>query len=323
MKKVLILTGLSGSGKSTFARRFCAENSNWLRINRDDLRRSLLTISLAEYANTWPDVERNRIETIVNELQITAILEGIRGGWHVLIDNTNLKLSYLNEFKKLLSSHFDDVEIQYRLMDVPVDECIQRDKYRDDSVGEAVIRRQAEQLAILKKKFKFQTERLTRNATFQREQNAQGTGPLLPRCVLVDIDGTVADKGDRLPFDWHRVGKDTPKWPIIRLVQAMRASGYAIVFFSGRDAVCRSETIAWLNEHFGWQSESTAASDYELFMRPQNDSRQDSLIKQELFEQHILGRYYVEFVVDDRQQVVDMWRRTLGLTCVQVDYGNF
>jgi len=33
--------------------------------------------------------------------------------------------------------------------------------------------------------------------------------------------------------------------------------------------------------------------------------------------------YFVEFVVDDRQQVVDMWRRTLGLTCVQVDYGDF
>ena len=58
-------------------------------------------------------------------------------------------------------------------------------------------------------------------------------------------------------------------------------------------------------------------------MRPQNDNRKDALIKRELFEQHILGQYYVELVVDDRQQVVDMWRRTLGLTCVQVDYGDF
>ena len=313
MKYVLLLTGLSGSGKSTFARKFCTENANWLRVNRDDLRRSLLPVSLSEFWNTWPDQEKNRIETLVNELQKTAILDGLARGWHVLIDNTNLKLSYINEFRKLLSGHFDEVEIRYALIEAPIEECIQRDKYRDDSVGEAVIRKQAEQLAVFKKNFKFQTEILTRSAVFQRVQDES-----LPHCILVDIDGTVADKGDRSPFDWHRVGLDTPKWPIIRLVKAMRASGYTIVFFSGRDAVCRPETTTWLNQQFDWQP-----TDYGLFMRSKNDNRTDSIVKQELFEQHILGRYYVEFVVDDRQQVVDMWRRTLGLTCVQVDYGDF
>lgn len=312
MKHVLILTGLSGSGKSTFARQFCAENANYLRVIRDDLRRSLLPVSLPEYWQTWSDKDKNRIENLVNELQKTAIVDGLARGWNVLIDNTNLKLSYLNEFRKLLAAYFDEVEIQYKLIDTPLAECIQRDRARTDSVGEAVIRRQAEHLAVLKKNFKFQPETLTRSPVFQRIQDES-----LPRCVLVDIDGTVADKGTRSPFDrpaarWHHVGLDTPKWPIIRLVKAMRESGYAIVFFSGRDAVCCSETTVWLNEHFGWQT-----TDYALFMRPERDNRKDSIIKQELFTRHILGRYYVEFVVDDRQQVVDMWRRTLGLTCVQ------
>ena len=309
----MILTGLSGSGKSTFARQFCAQNFNWLRVNRDDLRRSLLPVSLPEYWQTCPEREKNRIENVVNELQKTAILDGLGRGWHILIDNTNLKLSYLNEFRKLLNEHFDAVEVSYQLIDVPVAECIQRNKYRDDSVGETVIRKQAEQLVALKKNFKFRPETLTRPDVFQRVQDQT-----LPRCILVDIDGTVADKGARSPFEWHRVGEDTPKWPIINLVKAMRASGCAIVFFSGRDAVCRSETTDWLSERFGWP-----ATDYELFMRPRNDSRKDSIVKAELFGQHVAGRYYVEFVVDDRQQVVDMWRRTLGLTCVQVDYGDF
>ncbi|GAB4022709.1 phosphatase domain-containing protein [Spirosoma koreense] len=313
MKKVIVLTGLSGSGKSTFAQRFCAENPNWLRVNRDDLRRSLLTVSLAEYYGTWPEPKRNRIETIVNELQTTALLEALNRGWHVLIDNTNLKLSYINAFRRILTTHFDAVEIQYRLLDTPIEECIWRDKYRDDSVGEAVIRRQADQLTSLKGKFSFQTEVLTRHPAFQRQQDDS-----LPRCVLVDIDGTVAIKGDRSPYDWQRVGIDSPKWPIIRLVQSLRSSGYRVVFFSGRDAVCRSETSAWLEQYFGWQS-----TDYSLFMRSQNDQRKDAIIKKELFEEHIVGRYFVEFVIDDRQQVVDMWRRALGLTCLQVDYGDF
>ena len=318
MRKVMILTGVSGSGKSTFARRFCAENPNWLRVNRDDLRKSLLTVSLPEYWDTWSDLKKNGIETIINALQKAAILEGLKQGWHVLIDNTSLKLSYINEFRRLLAANFDEVEIQYKLLDVPLEECIQRDKYRNDSVGEAVIRKQADQLAVMKKTFQFQKETLRRNPAFQRVQDET-----LPRCVIVDIDGTVAtmgnrSQGSRSPFDWHRVGEDTPKWPVINLVKAMRASGYAIVFFSGRDAVCRPYTIAWLNEHFGWQE-----LDYALFMRPEKDNRKDSLIKYELFERHVQGCYYVEFVVDDRQQVVDMWRRTLGLTCVQVDYGDF
>lgn len=313
MKKVLILTGLSGSGKSTFARQFCVQNPNWLRVNRDDLRRSLLPVSLPEYWQTWSDREKSRIENVVNELQKTAIVDGLSRNWHILIDNTNLKLSYINEFRQLLSAHFDAVEVSYQLLDVPMAECIQRDKYRDDSVGEAVIRKQAEQLATLKKNFKFRPETLTRPDVFQQAQDAT-----LPRCILVDIDRTVADKGDRSPFEWYKVGLDTPKWPIINLVKAMRASGYAVVFFSGRDAVCRPETTDWLSEHFSWP-----ATDINLFMRPKNDNRKDSIVKAELFAQHIAGRYYVEFVVDDRQQVVDMWRRTLGLTCVQVDYGDF
>lgn len=313
MKKVLILTGLSGSGKSTFARRFCAENPNYLRVNRDDLRRSLLPVSLAQYWQTYNEQEKNRVETLVNELQKTAILEGLHRGWHVLIDNTNLKLRYLNEFRKLLARHFDQVQIRYQLIDTPVDECIRRDQPRDDAVGEAVIRKQAEQLTTLRQNFRFQTEILTRPAAFRREQDAS-----LPRCILVDIDGTVADRGSRSPFEWHRVGEDLPKWPIINLVKAMRASGYAVVFFSGRDAVCRPDTEEWLYRQFGWYG-----PDYELYMRPEGDNRQDAIVKHELFDQYIVGRYYVEFVVDDRQQVVDMWRRQLGLTCVQVGYGDF
>lgn len=314
MKKVIILTGLSGSGKSTFAQRFCLENANWLRVNRDDLRRSLLPVSLGEYWKTWPDQEKDRIETLVNELQKTAILEGLRRGWHVLIDNTNLRQRYFNEFRKLLMAHFDEVDVSYKLMDTPLEECIRRDSARPDSVGEDGIRRQAEQLATLKANFKFEPEILRRNAT----ANGPASGPSLPYCILVDIDGTVAQRGDRSPFDWHRVGIDTPKWPIIRLVQSLKASGYTIIFLSGRDAVCRSETMAWLEQYFDWKS-----ADYHLFMRPRNDNRKDFVVKHELFDQHIRDRYQVELVIDDRQQVVDLWRRTLKLTCVQVDYGNF
>ena len=45
-------------------------------------------------------------------------------------------------------------------------------------------------------------------------------------------------------------------------------------------------------------------------------------MKEEIYQQHIAGQYNVKFVLDDRQQVVDMWR-SLGLTVFQVDEGDF
>ena len=57
-------------------------------------------------------------------------------------------------------------------------------------------------------------------------------------------------------------------------------------------------------------------------MRPENDNRQDSIVKREIFEQYIKGVYDIEFVLDDRNQVVEMWR-SLGLKCLQVQEGDF
>ena len=37
-KKVLILIGIPGSGKSTWSTEFVKENKDWVRINRDDFR---------------------------------------------------------------------------------------------------------------------------------------------------------------------------------------------------------------------------------------------------------------------------------------------
>jgi hypothetical protein len=57
-------------------------------------------------------------------------------------------------------------------------------------------------------------------------------------------------------------------------------------------------------------------------MREAGDSRKDSIVKQELYERHIKPSYDVFVVLDDRNQVVDMWR-SLGLVCLQVAPGDF
>ncbi len=312
IQQVLILTGISGSGKSTFAKTFCSETPNWLRVNRDEIRKSLITGNLNDY---WKreDTYKTRIESLVSEVLKTSVQEALKKGWNVLIDNTNIRLTYINQLVKMVSDF--KVEIRFKLMEVEVETAIERDKNRPDVVGEMVIREQFMKLQILKKNIDFEQV-----ITIAPKQSASAMvqDENLPKCILVDIDGTVADKGKRIPFDWLRVGEDTPKLHIIRLVKVLKTAGYEVIFFSGRDGICLPQTIDWLCLHFGWQ-----ATDFQLFMREPNDSRKDSIIKKELFDAHVKDRYFVDFVIDDRNQVVDMWRQVLGLTCLQVDYGDF
>ncbi|GAA4203268.1 phosphatase domain-containing protein [Actinocatenispora rupis] len=141
-----------------------------------------------------------------------------------------------------------------------------------------------------------------------------GTGGW-PSAVLVDVDGTVALRGDRSPYDERRVHRDTPNHPVVATVRALAAAGHRIVYCSGRTEGCREATQRWLAEH--------VAVPYEaLHMRPVGDTRKDSVVKTELYRRHIAPRYRVLLVLDDRNQVVRAWR-DLGLTVLQVADGDF
>ena len=87
-----------------------------------------------------------------------------------------------------------------------------------------------------------------------------------------------------------------------------------VIILSGRKSECEESTKEWLEKnHINYN---------ELYMRADWDNREDSIIKRELYIEHIEGKYNVDFVLDDRNRVVRMWRE-LGLKCLQVEYGAF
>lgn len=139
----------------------------------------------------------------------------------------------------------------------------------------------------------------------------------MQKIVIFDIDGTLAIRKDRSPFHWAKVGQDLPNQSICKILNLFNCccSSYEVILFSGRDEVCRKETITWLQNngiHFK-----------ELYMRARGDIRKDSIVKKELFEKYIKDKYEVLAVFDDRNQVVDMWRNELELICLQVAEGDF
>lgn len=134
-----------------------------------------------------------------------------------------------------------------------------------------------------------------------------------PIAIMVDIDGTLAHMKGRSPYEWSRVGEDTVDPAISHILECYKGVT-KIVLLSGRDGVCKPETENWLKAN---------NIPYDLLvMRTPNDNRKDSIIKWELYQEHIEPNYDVLFVLDDRNQVVKMWRQA-GLKCLQVAEGDF
>lgn len=144
-------------------------------------------------------------------------------------------------------------------------------------------------------------------------------------CVLFDIDGTLALIDHRRPLldgekpDWRtfnsKMGDDTPNRPVVELYKALWDSQkYQLILISGRGEEYRKITETWLI----WNSIPFE----ELLMRPMNDFRPDTDIKKEILDQLRSEGKEIAFVVDDRNSVVDMWRRN-GITCLQCAEGDF
>ena len=147
------------------------------------------------------------------------------------------------------------------------------------------------------------------------------------KAIIVDIDGTLADITHRRHFvegekkDWKSfngaMAEDKLNLWCAELVETMYRQGYCIIFVTGRHAEYKQLTDAFIKKHiFPYQRY------WKLFTRNSGDYRKDTIVKQEIYEGDIEPYYDVLFAIDDRQSVVDMWR-SIGLTCLQCDKGDF
>lgn len=302
MTTLHVTRGLPGSGKSHWAGAWTAEDpENRVRVNRDDLR------TMLDDGRFIRGVTEQRV-IAARDASILALLSK---GVDVVCDDTNLKQRVMRDLAALAKKAGAELEVHH-FTDVPLEVCIERDAARDRVVGEQVIRdmhtRYLRGRALPLPTPEASADTADGPQTYEPK-------PGTPSAVLVDIDGTAALMGSRNPFDETRVHEDEPNHPVRQVVWAMNAAGHQIVFLSGRSEACRDATEAWLAEHF-------AVAHDGPFMRATGDSRKDSVVKAELFDEHIRDTYDVACVLDDRNQVVAMWR-AMGLTVLQVAEGDF
>jgi predicted kinase len=298
---LLILRGVPGCGKSTFAHQWLKEGERRARVNRDDIR--------MQFFGKETGVDENMVTQIEHQ-QVDSLL---KAGYSVVVDDTNIRHAYINAFVKIAAKHGTPVAIKE--FDVDLKVAIGRNATRASLGGRNVPVHVIEKMHKSMKSSGQYSRQHVESAWGQSEIAQPYIRPVgAEKVYLFDIDGTLAAMSDRSPFEWSKVADDDPRPQVIETAHAHAKAGYKIIVMSGRDAVCRRETTKWLDFYDVPFS--------RLYMRAEGDMRKDNIVKQELFDKHIRDKYNVIAVYDDRDQVVDMWR-AMGVDCFQVQPGNF
>jgi predicted kinase len=301
--KIILTTGAPASGKSFWTKQTMAkEPGKWKRINFDDLR-STIDGGVYSVAN----------EQIIINTRNFLITEAIKNDFNIIIDNTHIldKGKHFKNIVKLARSLNKDIEVSEKHFYLDLEKLIERDKNRDAKVGEEVINK------FWKASGGTQFENYTprKEILLARKIEPVNNNPDCEEAIICDLDGTMA-LFDRNPYDATNCHLDRLNDPVAKVVRAMKHFyNYTIIFCSGREEKYRAPTIKFLEKNL-------PEIKYHLFMRASNDTRSDDDVKEEIFRNNIEGKFYVPFILDDRNKVVSRWR-ALGLTCFQVAEGNF
>ena len=290
--QAVITVGAPGCGKSTLAREIIqegeAKGETWVEINRDVIR-----FTKVQPGGTWA-TWKWKLEDRVTEIQNDMIQHAATARVNVIISDTNTNFQGRMALNRKLQEL--GYEVSYHTFeDVSFEEMVKRDAVRHNGVGAHVIYRH--HLAVQEQ---FRQQRYTPD---ESKRNA----------IIVDIDGTIAEMHDRGAFEWSKVGQDKCREHVVVMVEAMALQYEAdVLLTSGRDAVCRDETLRWAHRNGVWY--------HPLFMRPQGDMRKDTIIKEEIFWEHIAPHYNVIAAFDDRPCVLRLWHE-IGIKNV-ISVGN-
>lgn len=330
MRKLIILKGLPGSGKSTLTSKLVTENDHTICINRDSIRAMFAGVKNDPYA-----LSSSKKQFVLNS-RTMLVGSALRAGFDVIVDDTNLQPRPLADLHSL-AKNMGNVTVEEVPLNVPIDECIARDSLREwpKKVGAKVILSMAKSSKILDgRQLLGSTTVYPAHVSIARAPSS----PAAKKAIMCDLDGTLAIINGRSPYDATDCDvKDKPNVAVIECVLSMYNAGYDIVFMSGRDDRYRPETIRFIEKHCGFMVEASFPDKghrwepikYELFMRGQtnsepdkHDQRSDNVVKGELYDRFVKDKYDVLFVLDDRSQVVRLWR-DIGLTTFQVNDGDF
>ncbi len=104
--KILLLVGIPASGKTTYALNFINRNENYVRVNKDDLRKSFFGSAVVD----------DKSEKIIETIQNSIIENSIASRKNVIVDNTNLSKE---KIEILINRFRDRADIELMFFHIP------------------------------------------------------------------------------------------------------------------------------------------------------------------------------------------------------------
>ena len=302
IKKLILTRGIPGSGKSTWAKAWVAEDpEHRIRFNWDDMRNMM--------GPYWvPSREPINKHLLQSTLNVAAYNQQ---PYDIVIDNMNLNpkdwkfyTDWITTYNQSAHSHNANVMYQLEFKDffIPVEECIRRDAMRNNPIGEKTIK-------DIWRRYKYfiqthEVEKLVENLIKEDESK--------PYCVVIDMDSTMCFNTQKRP--WYGEGSteaminDVPNMGVVRLIQNQ---SYPVIVCTGRNKSQKEVTEQWLNNYNIFPK--------EFYMREDNDNRKGVEVKEELIRQ-ILEKYNIVTIFEDCEPIVQRFRE-MGLTVLQPNKG--
>ena len=297
-KKLILCRGIQGSGKSTWAKAWVAEDpEHRIRINNDDIRNML--------GPYWV-LDR---EKLVSAIKQRMAQEAMDRGYDIVVDNMNLNPKEVDFWKNIVNFNNGTImtwhyDIEFKDFFTPLEECIRRDAARPNPIGEKVIRdtwRRYKHFIQTTEVEKYVNSRIP-------------CDPFKPTCIVVDMESTLCFNITGRP--WYGEGSaegmvnDLPNDGVCDIIFELQKS-YPIILATGRDTSQEEVTKQWLLDH--------EINVSEFYFRTEGDYRKGVEVKREQIEK-ILEKYNVLAIFDDCEPIVQMYR-DMGLTVLQPNKG--
>jgi predicted kinase len=319
--KIILTRGLPASGKSTWAKKWVAEAENYrVRINFDDIRNMMGPYN----HDFWSHKGKKKI---LMDMFRSFVNNAMLYSFDIVIDNMNLSDSAVNQVKELVSTfnrncgdtHYD---IEFKdFLDIPVEECIERDSLRSNPIGEKAIKQ-------IYRTHKDKIIRINTEKKYNRLKQYEDTiDSNKPNCIIVDMDGTVCFNLSGRPYygknSYKGMAEDKLYVGVQRLIlNFWKSSGNndKIFFVSGRDGDANTyqSTKDYVINNILKDNIDSIDIDrrVDFLLRPTGNYESTSFLKKSLVQNYIIDNYNILYVIDDDKRCVNTYRE-MGLTVLQ------
>ena len=239
MQQLLILKGLPGSGKSTWAKTLMASTQNWKRVNRDDLRAMVDN-------SVWTQENEKHIIAVRD----TLIRKFLKSGFNVICDDTNLRSAVFTDLCSIVENMGIACEVSEHVFDVSLDTCIARDLERTASVGKDVITNMYKRYIATNKQWNVE-----RKQSFTPDIFIPAVYDLdLPPAIICDLDGTLALLNGRNPYDASTAESDAVNEPVAMVLAHFSNYILADLCLQADKTRAEFETLTALDQEYGVNS---------------------------------------------------------------------